>query len=747
MRGIRIIKSREMDQCIRASRCCLYPSKGDSRSVQAHPRPVPEKSNVFHPATSADFSLFSRKLNLQQKATSMFRSRTHGLPVLLLSAWVWTCLVATGTGQEIDPAQLEALSARQQALQRELIGLQEEWLRQGTQHGIHYGVNGEEAISDIADIAVHLKAIEWIVRHVEFDKKATFKQAEQVLEAGAALLQQLQSGAGRSYLPGSQIAGYVSAVDHSVQPYAVSLPADFPLDGSRAQRYPLYVVLHGRGGMNEVGFIARHRNKPPAEGQQWIQIDVFGRIDNAYRWAGETDVFEAIRDVSRRFPIDEARVTLWGFSMGGAGAWHLGLQYPDRWASIGAGAGFVDFYKYQKKTELLPAYQHSALSIYDTEKYARNLANVNFVTYGGDQDPQIASSQIMVAAAEKYGIPVKFIVGRDAGHKFTPEASREFQEYLWQHNQAGKPRYPGPREIRFVTYTPKYNECYWLRIEELEEMYQETIVESKYDADSGTLLLETQNVALVHLSRDIADQVAFDGEPPLPLGDAAEGLLPGVHFQKRDAGWEVLSYDDSRAYQEGNPDRKIKNLQGPIDDAFMQPFLCVRGTGKPWSEPHEAWAQWTLNRFEREFDKWMRGKIRIVNDTEVTPDMISRYHLILFGDPGSNALIARMQAGLPLQWSPQGYELAGQAWSHADHGVALIYPNPLNRRKYVVLNSGMTTHEQDFKASNAWLFPKLGDVAVIHFEQQSPTPPAATHVETVAWAALFDANWELPETP
>ncbi|MES2790067.1 MAG: hypothetical protein V4719_10625, partial [Planctomycetota bacterium] len=67
--------------------------------------------------------------------------------------------------------------------------------------------------------------------------------------------------------------------------------------------------------------------------------------------------------------------------------------------------------------------------------------------------------------------------------------------------------------------------------------------------------------------------------------------------------------------------RKRKDLQGPIDDAFMQPFVCVRGTGKPWSPAQAGWANWSLDRFSKEYDKWFRGQIEIIDDTAVTDDM------------------------------------------------------------------------------------------------------------------------------
>ena len=71
-------------------------------------------------------------------------------------------------------------------------------------------------------------------------------------------------------------------------------------------------------------------------------------------------------------------------------------------------------------------------------------------------------------------------------------------------------------------------------------------------------------------------------------------------------------------------------LQGPIDDAFCTPFLCVRGTGKPWNSEVNAWALASLRRFEYEWARYMRGDLPVRNDTEVTEADVRDKHLILF---------------------------------------------------------------------------------------------------------------------
>ncbi|MCH7988988.1 MAG: prolyl oligopeptidase family serine peptidase [Planctomycetes bacterium] len=590
-----------------------------------------------------------------------------------------------------------------------------------------------------ADVDIYAKAAEWILRHGEFYRSGYAKDTVAALETGLKRAAELSAGK-PSWVnrPGSVILGYYSKVDGSVQPYALSLPEG--VDPKSGKRWPLHVKLHGRGStLNEVSFIKRHDNKPLAEGQDWIQLDVFGRINNAYRWSGETDVFEAIADVEQRFRIDNKRITLHGFSMGGAGAWHLGLHYPSLWSSVGPGAGFVDFYQYQKQTQKRPEHEHKTLGIYDSIDYVLNAVNVPICTYGGELDKQLVAGTRMVDEAKKLGVDIKLIIGKGAGHKFTPEGFQEFMAFHLEKSKQGRKPFPGRRSIHFVTKTLKYNQCEWLTIEEMIKQYEPTVVKGDIDTE-GTLILTTQNVAVLSLARDIADIVSIDGKR-LPLNNAARGLLPDVYYELDSKGWEVLDYDTSKDFID-NPDlRKRHNLQGPIDDAFMQPFVCVRGTGKPWSQANHDWAEWTLNRFEREFDKWLRGKISIVDDADVTEEMIRKKNLILFGDPGSNTLLAKVINKLPVTWTKESLEVNGRTYDPNTHGVSLIYPNPLAPHRYVVVNSGHTMHEKDFRASNSWLFPRLGDIAVQRFEKQS----TGEYSEIVDWAAIFNSSWQFPK--
>jgi hypothetical protein len=121
----------------------------------------------------------------------------------------------------------------------------------------------------------------------------------------------------------------------------------------------------------------------------------------------------------------------------------------------------------------------------------------------------------------------------------------------------------------------------------------------------------------------------------------------------------------------------------------------------------------------------------VKDDSQVTDADIAAHNLILFGDPQSNQLLARMMDKLPFLWGPSALQLGGKWFASATHAPVLIFPNPLNPNRYVVVNSGFTFAAAGF-ASNAQQTPKLPDWAV--FEMAG---------NTVALADFFDEQWRV----
>lgn len=550
---------------------------------------------------------------------------------------------------------------------------------------------------------------------------------------------------------GSSVRGFISAVDGSVQPYGLVVPASY--DPAKPMR--LDVVLHGSTpatGIGELQFINAadaEDSGAVASKHNFIEVHPMGRLgENAYRFEGETDVDEAIEAVCRDYRIDRSRIVLRGSSLGGVGTWQLGLKRPDRYVALGPAAGLVDTYvfanapwKHFVRLAPLTPWQETTLHLVDAVDYSANAGMVPVVAVMGDKDPYFESHLLIEKAFAKEGIPFVGLVDRGAGHGVTAQVMQEQLRLLGEH--AAKGRDPFPKHVRFVTWTLKFSRCNWLEVLGLEAHYQRAEIEARIAADGSIAVTQPQNInrfAIHPPALQTAHTSVTVGGTKIDLPAQSAGTARPVVIELQDGKWKYQGTLEAVTLTGKRP-----GLQGPIDDAFSRPFLCVRGTGMAWNPAVGAWADANLKRFADEWRRHYRGYLPIKNDTEVTEDDVRRANLILFGDPGSNRWINKVLPQLPIQWTRETLELGKDRHAAADHGVQLICPNPLPGAAglYVVLNSGHTYHDLELRFSYM-VFPRLGDWAIVKMGDNPPSAPATTVVETVLSSGFFDEAWANP---
>src|SRR5262249_4667530 len=142
--------------------------------------------------------------------------------------------------------------------------------------------------------------------------------------------------------------------------------------------------------------------------------------------------FLAIEVIAKRDQaIDTRRWVLRGFSMGGAGTWHVGLHRPDSWCVLGPGAGFTNTHGYiADLPKELPDYQERCRRIYDAVDYAENGAMVPVVAYAGGKDSQLKAAQNIEARLK--GTPwaknLQVLIAPDLAHSFPPEWQKKAEE-------------------------------------------------------------------------------------------------------------------------------------------------------------------------------------------------------------------------------------------------------------------------------------------------------------------------------
>lgn len=576
--------------------------------------------------------------------------------------------------------------------------------------------------ADFADVEVFAKALRYAINLGEFYSEKDFAAGDKALELAMQRLAFLEKGetpwAGED---GLLVRGYRSSIDDSVQPYGLHIP-----DGlDRTKPAPVLIWLHGRGDKStDLHFIRGCLSKNSALGGHFdaenvITVHPFGRQCVGWKHAGEIDVLDVIEEVKRRYNIDADRVALAGFSMGGAGVWHIGAHYADQFCAVHAGAGFAETAQYNNLTpeQYPPDYEQTLWGLYDVPNYTRNLFNVPVLAYSGEEDKQKQAADLMAQAFAREGRELTHLIGPGMGHKYHPEVVKEVQAYLLDAMHRGRDTMPA--KVSLQTRTLRYPKMHWVTATGLKEHWLDSRVEAEL-IDDGLLQVTTKNVTGLRLDRPFPKgaKILIDGQEVV-IPEAAED---GVQLVGTQQMWRL-------AESPGKPPvgrRKRPGLQGTIDDAFLSPFLVVTPSGKSSDPLVQRWVEFELAHFQQRWKALMRGELRIKPDSEVTAEDIANYNLILWGDSDSNSVIAENSPSLPsLGLGPSTSRVA-----------TMIYPNPQNPEKYLVLNSGLTLREAHDR-TNSLQNPKLPDWAVIGLDQA----PDGSAPGKILEAGFFDESW------
>lgn len=609
----------------------------------------------------------------------------------------------------------------------------------------------DASAAERADAAIFAKGLDWALRYDKDFSADDLALLRRAVLRGKERIQALAEGSQswqtrRGKLP----LGYVSQVDGSVQPYGLIVPANY--DAARPMR--LDVVLHGSTrpvGLSELRFMARFdegdgpATAPPD--RPYIELHPLGRVENCYRWAGETDVFEAIEDVCRRYAIDRDRIVLRGMSMGASGTWHLGLKHPDRFVALGPYCGYVDTHRFSEtpldnfvKVGALPEHQELGLHTLDSIDYAANAGVVPAIACMGEKDVFFQAHILMGEAMAREGLTMVNLISPGTGHTIDPVTHAEQMRRIGEYAARGVDR--RPTELRFVTWTLKYSRCHWLQVLGLERHYARAEVRARLS--DGTLRVDLRNVArfaIFPAQLPGSLRMVRVGETEVAIPPAMASGVGPVVVAAGERGWRLVGESNG-----ASPTGKRPGVQGPIDDAFTAPFVCVRGTGQAWNAAVGDYANQALDRFAEEWRRYFRGEPPIKSDVDVTEDDVRTRNLILFGDPGSNAWIARALQSLPLEWTRESLRFGGQDYPAANHLPALVQPSPFpgGEGRYLAIDSGHTFREAELAKLNYLLFPRWGDWAVLRVEPaKSDGAPPDAPLETVLRAGYFDESWGL----
>ncbi|WDQ18915.1 prolyl oligopeptidase family serine peptidase [Rhodopirellula sp. P2] len=613
------------------------------------------------------------------------------------------------------------------------------------------------------EVLVFPRAVEMSIEQSIFYTPKALADAERLLNMANDRIDRIAAGASWADVVGLNLSdkkqliagGYRSKLDDSFQPYGVVIPAH--VNARDALPIRMDIWLHGRGEKSsELAFLNKHSNDPERYRagnepmpQSAIVAHPYGRYSNAFKFAGEVDVLELRDYLQRRIAIDDRRVAIRGFSMGGAGCWQIATHYADQFFAATPGAGFsetplfLEVFQGEDAAGTAPTHQKTLWQLYDCPPWASNLRNLPTIAYSGEIDRQKQAADVMESALSEKGIDLVHLIGPQTAHKIHPDAQQEIARRL---DLIERQISPGiPRNVHLTTLTLRYSKMHWIEVTGMHQHWLPTTIDASVLANptgnDDQIMIECENATRLRVNFDAGQ---WPGKPSGRIGvmingnevvDTKTGPVVGSDRSLTaefmfDGTWKVAS-DDAASL------RKRPGLQGPIDDAFMDRFVFVLPSGTSNDPVVEQWIQ---AESKHAMDHWrlhFRGDVRVVQDTEVDAAMMAKQNVILFGDASSNQVIARLLPKLPLQWTKDKISIDKNQVSHGGHVPVMIYPNPESPNHYVVINSGFTFREYDY-LNNARQTPKLPDWAFLDVREGSTSRDPGK----VVAAGFFDEAWQ-----
>lgn len=199
--------------------------------------------------------------------------------------------------------------------------------------------------------------------------------------------------------------------------YLYYLPKDY--NPKSKERWPLMLFLHGSGERGkDVQRVAIHGPMNLVkQGKDFPFIIIAPQCPDKQIWENES-LLKLLDYVIEKYPVDTNRVYLTGLSMGGYGAWKLGLTHPEKFAAlvpICGGCNFIDV--------ILGPYDHG-----DAFK------SLPIWAFHGAKDDVVplSESERVVDGLKKMGVKdVKLTVYPEAKHNSWAETYKNPELYEW----------------------------------------------------------------------------------------------------------------------------------------------------------------------------------------------------------------------------------------------------------------------------------------------------------------------------
>ncbi|UCD53494.1 MAG: prolyl oligopeptidase family serine peptidase, partial [Phycisphaerales bacterium] len=482
---------------------------------------------------------------------------------------------------------------------------------------------------------------------------------------------------------------FISMIDGSVQYYGLRQATPLSPDDPK----PAVVLTCHGAGVQGLGQSAAYSSK------SWFHIVApTNRRPFGYDWEdyGRADAMEVLDLARASLPHDPSRVYLTGHSMGGHGAWHLGVTYPDRFAAVGPSAGWLSRSSYVRRQR--EEAEESALEALvkrceksgDTIALARNLKHSGVYILHGADDNNVRASQAqrMAEVLGEFHHDWVYHEERGQGHWWGNEyndggsACVDWPFMFDLFARHALPPSSSVRDVEFVTANPGVSsQCHWLAIE--GQIHHLDLSKAHVHTWPGKRLFQgtTENVAVLrldvgHLRSKEPITVTLDEQTlsDIPYPDQAGALW----LRREEGRWQCIAKPPLK--------HKGPHRYGSIKDELKHRFLFIYGTHG--SDEENAWA-FDKARYDAE-TYWYRGNgsVEIVKDSDFDPARYRDRTVVLYGNAQTNGAWPALLSDSPVQVRPGQVQVGTRSVKGDDLSAIFIRPRADSNLASVVVVSG-----------------------------------------------------------
>lgn len=372
------------------------------------------------------------------------------------------------------------------------------------------------------------------------------------------------------------------------------------------------------------------------------------------------DALGALNEVERHYSIDRARVYVTGDCEAGRAAVLYAERYPDLFAAVAAG---------RAATGVDAASGNYWDDVNNPLLYISNLRDVPVRLVHGDYFPHSPTVQAIRFREEsdRIGKQVDVVIlPRDGELAVEDMMALEFS--FFRDKKRGLP----PTAVEFKTRRLAFNRRAWLEIAKLQRYTDPATVKAHLEYPNR-IDITTTNVSDVSVLRRKLPETYRNQKQMIVV-------INGKAYRYSTKGRAIINVSARRPPQFVG---KSHSLEGPISDILLKRCTIVRGSaGAKWEREQALELTRGLGRAEL-----AKSSLRpqAILDVDADPQILRTSNIVFVGKVRPSTAARRLRDLIPLHISQDQAMVGAQAVTTGHFVIAAVYPNPWNRRRYILL--------------------------------------------------------------